>query len=210
MLTFIQDLPYVFNNALELTDQSLYFTGADDATMWLERSCSLALYSVQNGGGPFGAIILEVDVLSNRIGKMWQDHNHVVEYADPTAHAEVSVIRVAAKDLSLPEIGFYKRYDAFYEEVREKYTVLLSSCEPCPMCMAASYWAKIRHLYFAASRFDAAVDGVNFSDKFIYDELARSYDNREQMKVVQYRPINTLDAFNFFRNSDVKRYGQCE
>lgn len=207
----IKNLPLCLDSSVELAEQSLFFSNNKDIiAAWLERSCELALYSVQNGGGPFGAIILEVDFHTQRIGKIWQNHNHVVSYADPTAHAEISVIRVAAKELSFPEIGFYKRYDAFYSQEREKYTILFSSCEPCPMCMAASYWAKIKHLYFAATRFDAAAEGVNFSDKFIYDELARSYAERQKMHVVQYSPLNALDAFTYFTNNTVARYGQFE
>lgn len=207
----IKKIPFFVTSSFELSDQSLYFSEQSEViTAWLERSCEIALYSVKNGGGPFGAIILEVDLQTNRIGKIWQDHNHVVLYADPTAHAEISVIRLAAKELSFPEIGFYKRYDSFYGQEREKYTVLFSSCEPCPMCMAGSYWAKISHLYFAASRFDAAAEGVNFSDKFIYDELARSYSDRQKMHVLQYYPSNALDAFNYFSKNNVERYGQCD
>lgn len=97
-------------------------------------------------GGPFGAVIVkDGEILA-------QEHNHVLELNDPTAHAEMQVIRVATKKLG--------RFDLSDCEI-------YSSCEPCPMCLAAIHWAKMTKLYYGCSR-DIAAEG-GFDDKFIYD-----------------------------------------
>jgi guanine deaminase len=101
-----------------------------------------------NKGGPFGAVIV-------RNGKIIATgHNEVTSSNDPTAHAEVVAIRAACKKLK-----------KFQLDDCELYT----SCEPCPMCLSAIYWARLKQIYFANSRKDAAA--IGFDDDFIYQEI---------------------------------------
>ncbi len=104
---------------------------------------------LNNAGGPFGCVVVKDDVV---VGRGW---NRVTSDNDPTAHAEVTAIRDACKNLQ-----------TFQLDGCEIYT----SCEPCPMCMGAIYWARPAKVYFAASRNDAAAAG--FDDSMIYEELA--------------------------------------
>jgi guanine deaminase len=113
---------------------------------WMEKAITLATTSVINGGGPFGALIAkdgEVVALGN---------NQVTSTLDPSAHAEVSAIRAACKKL-----------DTFSLEG----CVLITSCEPCPMCLSTALWARVDRLVYSADRHDAAVAG--FDDRKFYD-----------------------------------------
>jgi tRNA(Arg) A34 adenosine deaminase TadA len=116
---------------------------------FLERAIALAELGMRAGqGGPFGAVI----VRGNQI--LAEGQNQVTSAHDPTAHAEVCAIRAACKamgDFSLAGAEIY------------------SSCEPCPMCLSAIYWARLDTLYFAASREDAAE--IGFDDAFLYREI---------------------------------------
>lgn len=103
-----------------------------------------------NQGGPFGAVIVLNDTIIGR------GCNQVTSSNDPTAHAEVVAIREACKAL---------------ETFHLTGAVLYATCEPCPMCLSAIYWADIKTVYYAADRHDAA--RIGFNDKFIYDELSK-------------------------------------
>jgi tRNA(Arg) A34 adenosine deaminase TadA len=107
-------------------------------------------------GGPFGALITRGSEIVAR------GSNNVVRSNDPTAHAEISAIRAAATALGSFQL---------------RGCVLYTSCEPCPMCLGAAYWARVDRLVFAANRRDAAEAG--FDDERIYDELARPPFSRE-------------------------------
>ena len=107
-------------------------------------------------GGPFGCIIVKGDEI---IGRGW---NKVIVANDPTAHAEVTAIRDACTTLN-----------SFQLEGCELYT----SCEPCPMCMGAIYWARPDRVYYANTRYDAA--SIGFDDSMIYHELTRPLDERK-------------------------------
>jgi guanine deaminase len=111
---------------------------------------------LNNEGGPFGCVIVKDDVI---IGKGW---NKVIVNNDPTAHAEITAIRDACKNLG-----------TFQLENCEIYT----SCEPCPMCMGAIYWARPGKVYYAGNRKDAAA--VGFDDSLIYEELTLPLDKRK-------------------------------
>ena len=106
-------------------------------------------------GGPFGCVIVKDDAI---IGS---GCNKVLETNDPTAHAEVIAIRNACKTLA-----------SFQLEGCEIYT----TCEPCPMCMGAIYWARPSKVYFVNSRADAA--GIGFDDSFIYEQIALPFEKR--------------------------------
>jgi tRNA(Arg) A34 adenosine deaminase TadA len=111
---------------------------------------------LNNDGGPFGCVIVKDGVI---IGRGW---NQVTSTNDPTAHAEVVAIRDACKQLG-----------TFQLDGCEVYT----SCEPCPMCMGAIYWARPKKVYFASTKNDAAEAG--FDDSFIYEELALPIHSRK-------------------------------
>lgn len=114
--------------------------------------------------GPFGAVlVLEGEV----VGQGW---NRVVEDRDPTAHAEVVAIREAARRLGTHDLSG---------------ATLYASCEPCPMCLSAIYWARIRRVVFAASGEDAAAAG--FDDAWILEELGKDWEMREVEGIQELR-----------------------
>jgi guanine deaminase len=123
---------------------------------FIEMAIDLARKSVvKHGGGPFGAVVVkEGEVIG--VGM-----NAVTERNDPTAHAEVVAIRNACS-----QVGSFQLEDC----------IIYSSCEPCPMCLGAIYWARPKALYFAASKSDASKAG--FDDSFIYHELEKDYRDR--------------------------------
>jgi len=125
--------------------------------IFMREAIQLSLETMRQGkGGPFGAVV----VRDNQI--IARGSNQVITSNDPTAHAEIVAIREAGR-----------RLGAWWLEDCDLYT----SCEPCPMCLGAGYWARIRKLYFAASRQDAASAG--FIDERIYQEVARPHAQRE-------------------------------
>jgi guanine deaminase len=118
-------------------------------SLYLEAAIREALTGVRKGhGGPFGAVLVK----DNRI--LASSHNEVIKRNDPTAHAEVLAIRAACRRL--------KRFDI-------SDCVLYTTCEPCPMCLSAGYWAKLKQVYYGCTREDAA--RIGFDDKLIYDIL---------------------------------------
>jgi len=117
---------------------------------WLQQAVDLAVANVANGGGPFGATVVKDGVV------VATGQNRVTADLDPTAHAEVQAIRAAAKaigDFSLAGCTLY------------------TSCEPCPMCLASSLWARLDRVVYAADRHDAADGG--FDDREFYELFAR-------------------------------------
>lgn len=166
---------------------------------WMSMACNEAKSSVQEQGGPFGAVILQVDSATNQIIRYWVNHNQVTSSNDPTAHAEVMTIRSACASLGVFNLGVIKKEQSRLPQPGElSHCIIYSSAEPCPMCYAAICWANIPTLYFAATRFDAAVQGVNFSDEEIYDEFNQPYCLRK-VKVYQSTTANSLDAFNLWK-----------
>lgn len=125
-----------------------------------------------NFGGPFGAVIVK----NNEI--IADGFNIVTSSNDPTAHAEITVIRKACG-----------RLKTFNLEGCELYT----SCEPCPMCLSAIYWARIKKIYYANTKEDA--DTIDFSDKFIYNELSKNKKDRE-LKMEQIGRDEAIKVFD--------------
>lgn len=124
---------------------------------FLERALLIAeQHSADGKNGPFGAVIVKNDKI---IAEGW---NRVVENHDPTAHAEIVVIRDACKVLHTHNLSGCTIY---------------CSCEPCPMCLSAIYWARIDSVIYAASQEDAAHAG--FDDSFLYHEIGQSWRQRE-------------------------------
>lgn len=118
------------------------------ADAFLKRAVALAVRSVGRGGGPFGAVV----VRGGRV--VGEGHNRVTLTNDPSAHAEVVAIRDACRRLRTFSLDG---------------CVLYASCEPCPMCLATSLWARVRRIVYAADRFDAFRAG--FDDAAFYREL---------------------------------------
>ena len=130
-----------------------------------------------NSGGPFGCVIVKNNEIIGR------GNNQVTGTNDPTAHAEIVAIREACKNLN-----------SFQLEDCEIYT----SCEPCPMCLGAIYWARPKKVYFANSRKDAA--DIGFDDSMIYDEIKAPVENR----IISLQHFPTVEALQVFKNWAVK------
>jgi len=139
-----------------------------------------SLESVDNGGGPFGAVIVKDDEV------VAVASNSVTLDNDPTAHAEVNVIRMACKKLGTFDLSGCEIY---------------ASCEPCPMCLASIYWARIGKLYYANTQTDA--DKIGFSDNFIYEEFAKPESERS-IKVVKMLRNEAIKAFEKWKNKEDK------
>ena len=138
---------------------------------FLQQAIDLATQSAKDSGGPFGAVIVKKGYV---IGK---GHNQVTENCDPSADAEIMAIRQACKNLNDHQLQDCTIY---------------SSCEPCPMCMSAIYWARIPKLIYAATAKDAQKAG--FDDQFIYDELSKPYKQRS-ISIKQMRQADGNKSF---------------
>lgn len=122
----------------------------------MRKAIELSRENVANGGGPFGAVIAkDGEIVAAGV-------NRVTASCDPTAHAEVSAIRAAASKLGTFNLSGYEIY---------------TSCEPCPMCLGAIYWARLDKMYYGNNKTDAK--NIGFDDSFIYDELELKPENRK-------------------------------
>ena len=131
----------------------------------------------RNDGGPFGAIIV---LKKEIVGRGW---NQVLTTKDPTAHAEIIAIRDASKNLN-----------RFHLQDCELYT----TCEPCPMCLGAIYWARIPVVYFSNSREDAKA--IGFNDAFIYEELRQTFEKRS----IRMECVSNNEAIGLFEDWSLK------
>jgi len=141
----------------------------------MREAIQLAKEGMRTGtGGPFGAVIVKDDKIIGR------GQNCVTSTNDPTAHAEVSAIRQACKTLS-----------TFSLEDCEIYT----SCEPCPMCLSAIYWARLGKIYYAATQNDA--EKIDFIDAFIYEELEKPASERmiPTQQLLQPEAVEVFDEW---------------
>jgi tRNA(Arg) A34 adenosine deaminase TadA len=169
---------------------------------WVEMACEEAKASVERGGGPFGAILLQIEDETNEVIRYWRDQNHVTEFSDPTAHAEISVIRSACHELGVHNLGEIRKDESMLpQKGKTSHCEIYCNCEPCPMCYAAVVWARIPVLVFSATRYEAAQPGVEFSDEEIYDELKKEYEERS-IRVYQATSDNALEAFELWKRSD--------
>jgi guanine deaminase len=137
----------------------------------MRRAIELSCESVQQGGGPFGAVV----VLDGRV--LGEGKNRVVPDGDPTAHAEINAIRNACRAQ-----GSHSLQGA----------VIYTSCEPCPMCLGAIWWAGISRIVFANSR-DAAAN-IGFDDVALYSEVSALLENR-RIKIEQSEDVDAKEAF---------------
>lgn len=147
---------------------------------FMQVAIDLSIESVKNGGGPFGAIVVKDGEIVSKAS------NSVTLTNDPTAHAEVNAIRLGCKAVG-----------SFSLEGCELYT----SCEPCPMCLSAAYWAGIKVIYYGNSRKDAA--SINFSDAFIYDEIPLDPSKRS-IPSKQLKRDDALKAFRLWSEKEDK------
>lgn len=139
----------------------------------MARALELSLENVRSGkGGPFAAVVVSAGSVIS------EGANVVTSTNDPTAHAEIAAIREACKKLGSFELAGCEIY---------------ASCEPCPMCLGAIYWARLARIYFAASSADAAK--IGFDDSLIYDQLKKTAETRE----IPMRQLMREDALRVFR-----------
>ena len=147
---------------------------------FMTRAIELSIKSVNSGTGPFGAVIVK----DNQI--ISEGFNTVTLTNDPTSHAEIVAIRIACKSL-----------DNFSLEGCDLYT----TCEPCPMCLSAIYWARISKIYYANTRSDA--NKINFSDAMIYEELNKNIKDRK-IPMHQMMRDEALKAFDLWEKKEDK------
>ena len=140
----------------------------------MKRAIELSVESVNKGGGPFGSIVVK----DNKI--IAEGSNKVTPTNDPTAHGEIVAIREACKKLNTFTLSGCELY---------------SSCEPCPMCLSAIYWARIEKIYYANTREDARK--IDFDDSLIYSELKKNIDERK-IPMAQMMRDEALKAFELW------------
>lgn len=123
---------------------------------YMRMAAKLSFDNIDSGGGPFGAVVVKDDqIISTGVNSVTVDN-------DPTAHAEVNAIRSACRKLHTFNLDG---------------CIVYSSCEPCPMCLSALYWAGVRKIYYGNTKEDA--ESINFSDKFIYEEIKKNPSERK-------------------------------
>ena len=146
----------------------------------MRKAIELSIKSVRNGGGPFGAIIARKGEI------IAEGSNGVTIYNDPTAHAEVTAIRKACEKLGTFDLTGCEIY---------------TSCEPCPMCLGAIYWAHLDKSYYANDRKDAA--DIGFDDDFIYQEIEVKPQYRKKPSEILMREEG-LEAFRIWNKKTDK------
>jgi tRNA(Arg) A34 adenosine deaminase TadA len=140
---------------------------------FMSRAIELSKRNMEtNAGGPFGAVVVKDGKI---IGEGW---NQVTSTNDPTAHAEVQAIRNACKNLNTFDLNGAE---------------IFTSCEPCPMCLSAIYWARLGKIYYANTKKDAAA--INFDDDFIYQEIPKPYPQRS----IPLVPLMREEALQIFK-----------
>ena len=158
-----------------MTERDQYF---------MQRAVELAEKGMNlNAGGPFGAVIVKDDEI------IAEGFNQVTSTNDPTAHAEIVAIREACRKLNSFQLDGCTVY---------------TSCEPCPMCLGAIYWARPKAVFFACNREDAAK--IDFDDQFIYDEFNKTVENR-QIKFIRLMRKEALSVFEKWeKKTDAIKY----
>jgi len=148
---------------------------------FMRQAIEISIENVRSSmGGPFGAVIVRNGVV------IATGANSVTRTDDPTAHAEIVAIRNACKTLGTFQLTGCTIY---------------SSCEPCPMCLGALYWARIEQIFFANTRKQAA--GIGFDDEFLYTELIKSIEERS-IPTYHVNTTHAYDAFALWERSNKK------
>lgn len=146
---------------------------------FMRKAIELSRHHMLKGvGGPFGAVVVKDGKI---VSEGW---NQVTTNLDPTAHAEVTAIRNACKNLNTFDLSGCEIY---------------TSCEPCPMCLAAMYWARIDKMYYANTREDAA--RIQFDDAFIYEEIPKAIQDRK----IKAESLLQDEAVKVFEEWDLKQ-----
>ena len=149
----------------------------------MKRAIELSIESVNKGGGPFGCVIVKDEKIVS------EGLNKVTSSKDPTAHGEIVAIREACEKINNFSLSGFELY---------------SSCEPCPMCLSAIYWARIDKVYFANTRQDA--QKIDFDDSLIYSEFQKNIDKRK-IPMVQMMRSEALKAFELWdKKTDKVKY----
>ena len=147
------------------------------------RAITLSIESVKTGGGPFGSVIVKNDKIIS------EGFNKVTSANDPTAHGEIVAVREACKKLNNFNLSGSELY---------------STCEPCPMCLSAIYWARIDKIYYANTREDARK--IDFDDSLIYSEFKKNINERK-IPMVQIMRNEALKAFELWdKKTDKVKY----
>jgi guanine deaminase len=147
----------------------------------MERAIALSIENVRSGeGGPFAALVVRGESV------LATGTNQVTKLKDPTAHGEIVAIRAACQT-----VGSFQLIDCD----------LYTTCEPCPMCMGAIYWARLAKVYYANTRDDAA--GIGFDDSFIYDQIGLLPGQRK-IPMMQLMREQALEAFREWEKSPLK------
>ena len=150
---------------------------------FMTRAIELSIESVNTGGGPFGSVIVKDEKI------IAEGFNKVTSTNDPTAHGEIVAIRKACKNLNNFNLSGYELY---------------STCEPCPMCLSAIYWAHIDKVYYANTRDDAKK--IDFDDSLIYSELLKNVKIRK-IPMAQMMREEALKAFELWdKKTDKVKY----
>jgi tRNA(Arg) A34 adenosine deaminase TadA len=151
-----------------------------DDIKFMKKAIKLSIENIKNGGGPFGAVIVkDGKIIATGV-------NRVTANIDPTAHAEVNAIRKASKKLGTFDLSGCEIY---------------TSCEPCPMCLGAIYWAHLDKLYYGNTKTDAK--NIGFDDSFIYDEIDLKPESRK-VTTTQLLPNEAIVAFEAWSNAENK------
>ncbi len=146
----------------------------------MRKAIALSIENIQKGGGPFGAVIVkDGKVIATGV-------NRVTKNTDPTAHAEVTAIRKASKKLGTFDLAGCDIY---------------TSCEPCPMCLGAIYWAHLDKMYYGNTKADAK--DIGFDDSFIYDEIELKPEKR-RLLTTQLLSDEAIEAFKAWATTENK------
>jgi guanine deaminase len=149
---------------------------------FMREAISLSIEKMREGyGGPFGAVIVRNGVVIAR------GYNKVLHTHDPTAHAEVEAIRSASHTLGTHDLSECEIY---------------ASSQPCPMCLGAIYWARLKKVYYGNPHQAAA--GIGFDDSFIYEELEKPVEQR-RIPMVQLLPDEARKAFEAWEQKEDKQ-----
>ena len=152
----------------------------DQHQKFMRKAIGLSVQNLKKGGGPFGAVIVKDNkVIATGV-------NRVTSHNDPTAHAEIVAIRCATRKLH----SFNLQGCTIY-----------TSCEPCPMCLAAIYWAHLDKIYYANTKTDAK--NIGFDDSFIYDEIALD-PNLRKIETTRLLAAEAITAFERWTEMDEK------
>jgi len=150
---------------------------------FMKRAIELSIESVNKGGGPFGCVIVKDEKIIS------EGSNKVTSTNDPTAHGEIVAIRDACNKLNNFNLSGSELY---------------STCEPCPMCLSAIYWARVDKIYYANTREDARK--IDFDDSLIYSEIQKSTDKRK-IPMTQMMRNDALKAFELWdKKTDKVKY----